>query len=97
MLPRIVRSYTGSDPQLVSSLTMPTGGKERHSLAMVGVVYGLYCLDRTATLNSGLVRPESVCSTRRWLDGNQKQSRTAEAMALSGRRRRKSLRHKGHA
>jgi N-methylhydantoinase B len=49
--------YTGSDPQLVSSLNMPTGGKERHSLAMVGVVYGLYCLDRTATLNSGLVRP----------------------------------------
>ena len=49
--------YTGSDPQLVSSLNMPTGGKERHSLAMVGVVYGLYCLDRTATLNAGLVRP----------------------------------------
>ncbi|HEY8337101.1 MAG TPA: hydantoinase B/oxoprolinase family protein [Tardiphaga sp.] len=49
--------YTGSDPQLVSSLNVPTGGKERHALAMVGVVYGLYCLDSTAMLNSGFVRP----------------------------------------
>jgi N-methylhydantoinase B len=49
--------YTGSDPQLVSSLNVPTGGKERHALAMVGVVYGLYCLDPTAMLNSGFVRP----------------------------------------
>jgi N-methylhydantoinase B len=49
--------YTGSDPQLVSSLNMPTGGKERHSLAMVGVVYALYCLDPTAMLNAGFVRP----------------------------------------
>lgn len=49
--------YTGSDPQLVSSLNMPTGGKERHSLAMVGVVYALFCLDPTITLNAGTVRP----------------------------------------
>ena len=49
--------YTGSDPQLVSSLNMPTGGKERHSLAMVGVVYSLFCLDPTITLNAGMVRP----------------------------------------
>jgi N-methylhydantoinase B len=49
--------YTGSDPQLVSSLNMPTGGMERHSLAMVGVVYGLTCLDPTAMLNAGFVRP----------------------------------------
>ena len=49
--------FTGSDPQLVSSLNMPTGGKERHSLAMVGVVYALYCLDPTAMLNAGFVRP----------------------------------------
>ena len=49
--------FTGSDPQLVSSLNMPTGGKERHSLAMVGVVYALFCLDPTITLNAGLVRP----------------------------------------
>lgn len=49
--------YTGSDPQLVSSLNMPTGGKERHSLAMVGVVYALFCLDPGITLNAGMVRP----------------------------------------
>ncbi len=49
--------FTGSDPQLVSSLNIPTGGRERHSLAMVGVMYSLYCLDPTITLNSGLVRP----------------------------------------
>ena len=49
--------YTGSDPQLVSSLNMPTGGHSRHSLAMVGVVYALACLDPTVMLNYGLVRP----------------------------------------
>lgn len=49
--------FTGSDPQLVASLNMPTGGNERHSLAMVGVVYALYCLDPTMMLNAGLVRP----------------------------------------
>ena len=53
----LTMDYTGSDPQLVSSLNMPTGGKERHSLAMVGVVYALYCLDPTAMLNAGFVRP----------------------------------------
>jgi N-methylhydantoinase B len=49
--------FTGSDPQLASSLNMPTGGKERHSLATVGTVYALYCLDPTMMLNAGLVRP----------------------------------------
>jgi N-methylhydantoinase B len=49
--------FTGSDPQLASSLNMPTGGLERHALVMVGVVYALYCLDPTITLNAGLVRP----------------------------------------
>ncbi|HEY0274883.1 MAG TPA: hydantoinase B/oxoprolinase family protein, partial [Paenirhodobacter sp.] len=49
--------YTGSDPQLVSSLNMPTGGNPRHSLVMVGVVYALYCIDPTVMLNYGLVRP----------------------------------------
>jgi N-methylhydantoinase B len=49
--------YTGSDPQLVSSMNMPTGGNERHALAMVGCVYALYCLDPTIMLNAGLVRP----------------------------------------
>ncbi len=49
--------FTGSDPQLVSSLNMPTGGKERHSLVTVGVVYALYSLDPTLILNYGLMRP----------------------------------------
>ncbi len=49
--------FTGSDPQLVSSLNMPTGGNERHALVMVGVMYALYCLDPTMLLNSGLMRP----------------------------------------
>ena len=49
--------FTGSDPQLASSLNMPTGGNPRHSLVMVGVVYALYCLDPTVMLNYGLVRP----------------------------------------
>ncbi|WP_375457725.1 hydantoinase B/oxoprolinase family protein [uncultured Enterovirga sp.] len=49
--------YTGSDPQLASSLNMPTGGKERHSLVTVGTVYSLYCLNPTMMLNAGLVRP----------------------------------------
>lgn len=49
--------FTGSDPQLVSSLNMPTGGKERHSLVTVGTVYALYCLDPTMMLNAGLMRP----------------------------------------
>lgn len=53
----LVVDYTGSDPQLVSSMNVPTGGNERHSLAMVGVVYALYCLDPTVTLNAGLMRP----------------------------------------
>ena len=49
--------YTGSDPQLVASLNMPTGGNERHALALVGTVYALYTLDPSVMLNSGLVRP----------------------------------------
>jgi N-methylhydantoinase B len=48
--------FTGSDPQLASSLNMPTGGNERHTLAMVGVVYALYALDPTILLNHGLAR-----------------------------------------
>ncbi|MBV8914055.1 MAG: hydantoinase B/oxoprolinase family protein, partial [Acetobacteraceae bacterium] len=49
--------FTGSDPQLVSSLNMPTGGRPRHMLAMVGAVYAMYSLDPTVTLNYGLTRP----------------------------------------
>lgn len=49
--------YTGSDPQLSSSLNMPTGGRERHPLALVGVTYVLSTLDRNLLLNAGTLRP----------------------------------------
>ena len=52
----LVLDYTGSDPQLASSLNMPTGGNERHALATVGLIYVLYTLDPTITLNAGTVR-----------------------------------------
>ena len=53
----LVLDFTGSDPQLASSLNMPTGGKERHILPMVGLVYVMYTLDPTIILNSGMTRP----------------------------------------
>jgi N-methylhydantoinase B len=49
--------YTGSDPQLGSSLNMPTGGRERHPLVMVGLTYVLYTLDNNLLLNAGTLRP----------------------------------------
>ncbi|MBY4839706.1 hydantoinase B/oxoprolinase family protein [Pantoea sp. DY-5] len=49
--------YTGSDPQRASSLNMPTGGRERHPLALVGVTYVLSTLDRNLQLNAGTLRP----------------------------------------
>lgn len=52
----LVFDYTGSDPQLASSIHVPTGGDERHVLMMVGVVYVLYTLDPTILRNSGLLR-----------------------------------------
>src|SRR5690606_28518568 len=48
--------YTGSDPQLSSSLNMPTGGRERHPLGLVGLTYVLYTLDPTLLLNAGTLR-----------------------------------------
>ncbi|MEL6234008.1 MAG: hydantoinase B/oxoprolinase family protein [Pseudomonadota bacterium] len=52
----LVLDFTGSDPQLESSLNMPTGGDPRHVLMLVGVVYVLYSLDPTLYLNSGIAR-----------------------------------------
>jgi len=48
--------FTGSDPQLNSSLNMPTGGKERHVLALVGLNYVLYTLNPDIVLNAGMLR-----------------------------------------
>lgn len=53
----IVLDYTGSDPQLAASLNMPTGGRERHPLVMVGLTYVLFTLDPTLWLNAGTLRP----------------------------------------
>ncbi|WP_213303154.1 hydantoinase B/oxoprolinase family protein [Paraburkholderia sacchari] len=53
---QVEMDYTGSDPQLQSSLNMPTGGRERHALALVGLVYVLYTLNPEILLNSGMLR-----------------------------------------
>ena len=52
-----ILDFTGSDPQLQSSLNVSTGGAERHILLMVGYNYCLYTLDPTIPLNGGIVRP----------------------------------------
>ncbi|MDR3517499.1 MAG: hydantoinase B/oxoprolinase family protein [Azospirillaceae bacterium] len=52
-----ILDYTGSDPQLGSSLNMPTGGRERHPLVMVGLTYALFTLDNALMLNAGTLRP----------------------------------------
>jgi len=52
-----VLDFTGSDPQLTSSLNVPTGGNARHTLMLVGVYYVLYSLNPHLLLNYGLTRP----------------------------------------
>lgn len=53
----LVMDFTGSDPQLSSSMNVPTGGHERHALITVGLVQALYTMDRSILLNSGTLRP----------------------------------------
>lgn len=48
--------FTGSDPQLASSLNVPTGGHERHVLVLVGLNYVLYSLNPSMLLNAGMLR-----------------------------------------
>ncbi|MCW3475619.1 hydantoinase B/oxoprolinase family protein [Limobrevibacterium gyesilva] len=52
-----VLDFTGTDPQVAASLNVPTGGRPRHSLVLVGVYYVLFTLHRGITLNYGLTRP----------------------------------------
>ncbi|RVU19094.1 hydantoinase B/oxoprolinase family protein [Methylobacterium oryzihabitans] len=52
-----VLDFTGTDPQLASSLNVPTGSDPRHTLLLVGVYYILYTLDPSLLLNAGLTRP----------------------------------------
>lgn len=52
-----VLDFTGSDPQLTSSLNVPTGGNPRHTLMLVGIYYVLYTLNPNILLNAGITRP----------------------------------------
>ncbi|WP_417702139.1 hydantoinase B/oxoprolinase family protein [Pseudophaeobacter sp.] len=52
-----ILDFTGSDPQLTSSLNVPSGGNPRHTMLLVGVYYVLYTLNPRILLNTGLTRP----------------------------------------
>ena len=52
-----VLDFTGSDPQLGSSLNVPSGGDPRHTVLLVGIYYVLYTLNPRLLLNTGLTRP----------------------------------------
>nr|WP_254701493.1 hydantoinase B/oxoprolinase family protein [Neorhizobium galegae] len=52
-----ILDFTGSDPQLGSSLNVPSGGDPRHTMLLVGVYYVLYTLNPKIFLNTGLTRP----------------------------------------
>jgi N-methylhydantoinase B len=55
----LVFDFSQSDPQLNSSLNIPTGGNGRHAIIMVATVYVLGLLDRKMLLNFGILRPIS--------------------------------------
>ncbi len=57
----VILDYTGSDPQLGSSLNMPTGGRERHPLVMVGLTYVLFTLDNNLLLTPARSGPRAPC------------------------------------
>lgn len=52
-----ILDFTGSDPQVGSSLNVPTGGDPRHSVLLVGIYYVLYTLNPKLLLNVGMTRP----------------------------------------
>ncbi|PTW47762.1 hydantoinase B/oxoprolinase family protein [Rhodovulum kholense] len=52
-----ILDFTGSDPQMASSLNVPSGGDPRHTVLLVGVYYVLYALNPQILLNTGLTRP----------------------------------------
>jgi N-methylhydantoinase B len=49
--------FTGSDPQIASSLNVPTGGDGHHSVLTVGMIYVFHTLKPRNMLNYGTVRP----------------------------------------
>lgn len=59
-----ILDFTGSDPQLGSSLNVPTGSDPRHSVLLVGVYYILYTLNPKMLLNTGMARPFTCIAPR---------------------------------
>jgi N-methylhydantoinase B len=55
----LVLDFSDSDPQVTSSLNLPTGGDPRHVLLMIPVAYVLYTMDPTLLLNCGVLRAAS--------------------------------------
>ena len=53
----VIFDFSQTDPQLTSSLNIPTGGDPRHVLLMIPYIYAMYTMDRSVLLNSGLLRP----------------------------------------
>jgi len=53
----VIFDFSETDPQLTSSLNIPTGGDPRHVLLMIPYIYVMYTMDRSVLLNSGLLRP----------------------------------------
>lgn len=53
----MVLDWTGSDPQLVSSMNIPTGGYEHHTLMMVSLYFTFYALNPNMMVNTGITRP----------------------------------------
>ena len=49
--------FRGSDPQLTSSLNVPTGGFARHTLLLVGIYHAFYSLHPNMLVNTGMTRP----------------------------------------
>ncbi len=49
--------FTGSDPQVASSLNVPTGGDPHHSVVTVGLIYVFHTLNPRNVLNAGTVIP----------------------------------------
>ena len=59
-----ILDFTGSDPQLGSSLNVPSGGDPRHSILLVAIYYILYTLNPKILLNTGLTRPFTCIAPR---------------------------------
>lgn len=59
----IVLDFSKSDPQLASSLNVPTGGFERHTLLLVGIYHAFYSLQPDMLVNTGVTRPFRCITT----------------------------------